>query len=92
MKEGLKKMLVKVKHSIFCRMLEAKKTLDEKQKKLTDLETYLDSKDHLKWKEVIPYLITFHVNYKEDVFGAKKLEIATKLNLKLVCVEDIIQE
>ena len=54
---------------------------------MTDLETYLDSKDHSKWKEVIPYLITFHVNYKEDVFRAKELEIATKLNLELVCVD-----
>ena len=80
-------MLVKVKHSMFCRMLEAQKNIRRETKKLTDLETYLDSKDHSKWKEVIPYLITFHVNYKEDVFSAKELEIATKLNLELVSVD-----
>ena len=46
--------------------------LDEEQKKLTDLETYLDSKDHSEWKEVIPYLITFHVNCKVDVLGLEE--------------------
>ena len=64
-----------------------KKILDEEQKKLTDLETYLDSKDHSEWKEVTPYLITFHVNYKEDVFGLEEFEIAIKHNLTLVRVD-----
>ena len=64
-----------------------KKILDEEQKKLTDLETYLDSKDHSEWKEVTPYMITFHVNYKEDVFSLEEFEIATKLNLELVPVD-----
>ena len=36
------------------------------------------------WKETTPYLITFHMNYKEDVFGIDELEIATKHNLALV--------
>ena len=61
-----------------------KKMLDEEQKNLKDLETYLDSKDHSEWKEVISYLITFHVNYKEDVFSLEEFEIVTKLNLELV--------
>ena len=38
-------------------------------------------------REVTPYLITFHVNYKEDVFGLEEFEIATKLNLALVQVD-----
>ena len=42
--------------------------------------------DYSKWKEVIPYLITFHVGYKEDVFYFEEFEIATKLNLELVPV------
>ena len=68
-------------------MLELQKKIDEEQKKLTDLETQLDSKDHSEWKVVIPYLITFHVNYKEDVFNVEEFEIATKLNLALVYVD-----
>ena len=50
------------------------KKIDEEQKKLTDLQTYLDSKNHSEWKELSPYMITFHVNYKEDVFGLKEIE------------------
>ena len=53
-------------------VLHTQKILDEEQKKLTDLETYLDSKDHSEWKEVIPYLITFHVNCKVDVLGLEE--------------------
>ena len=53
-------------------MLETKK-VDQEQKK-TDLQTYLDSKNHSEWKELSPYVITFHVNYKEDVFGLKEIE------------------
>ena len=37
--------------------------------------------DYSEWKEVIPYLITFHVGYVFEEF-----EIATKLNLELVPV------
>ena len=64
-----------------------KRKLYEEQKKLTDLETYFNSKNHSEWKEETPYLITFHVNYKEDVFGLEEFEIATKLNLALVRVD-----
>ena len=32
-------------------------------------------------------MITFHVNYKEDVFGLEEFEIATKHNLTLVRVD-----
>ena len=90
MKEGLKWMLFKVKWNTFYRILEAqkkKRKLYEEQKKLTDLETYFNSKNHSEWKEETPYLITFHVNYKEDVFGLEEFEIATKLNLALVRVD-----
>ena len=47
--------------------------LDEEQKKLKYLEIYLNSKDYLEWKEVIPYLITFHVNCEKDVFISRNL-------------------
>ena len=63
------------------------KILDEEQKKPTDLETYLDSKDHSEWKEVTPYLITFHANYKEAVFVFEEFDIATKHNLTMVRVD-----
>ena len=32
--------------------LEAQKKIDEERKKLTDLETYLESKEHLEWTKV----------------------------------------
>ena len=69
------------------RSTKKKRKLYEEQKKLTDLETYFNSKNHSEWKEETPYLITFHVNYKEDVFGLEEFEIATKLNLALVRVD-----
>ena len=68
-------------------VISTEKILDEEEKKLTDLETYFDFKDHSEWKQVTPYLITFDVNFKEDVFGLEEFEIVTKLNLALVRVD-----
>ena len=43
-----------------------------------------------EWKEVTPYLVTFHVNFKEDVFGLKEFNIATKYNLALIRHDDSV--
>ena len=68
-------------------MLEAQKKYQTRNKKnRTNLEIYLDSKYHSDWKEVTPYLITFDVNYKEDVFGLEEFEIVAKPNVTLVCL------
>ena len=41
-----------------------------------------------EWKEVTPYIQTFHVNFKEDVFGLKEFNIATKYNFALIRQDD----
>ena len=58
--------------------------LENEENKLKEIEDFLDSKNYPEWKQTTPYLITFHVNYKEDVFGVDEFEIATKHNLDLV--------
>ena len=58
--------------------------LTNEEKKLKEIEDFLDSKNHPEWKQTTPYLITFHVNYKENVLSVDKFEIATKHNLDLV--------
>ena len=60
--------------------------LENEEKKLKEIEDFLDSKNHPEFKQATPYLITFHVNYKLDVFCVDEFEIATKHNL------DIVQE
>ena len=56
--------------------------------KLKEIYNYLDSKNHIDWKQTTPYLLTFHVNYKEDVFNVDEFEIATTYNLALVQDDD----
>ena len=58
--------------------------LESEEKKLKEIKGVLDLKNHPEWKQTTPHLITFHVNYKEDVFGVDEFEIATKHNLALV--------
>ena len=43
-----------------------------------------------KWKEATLYLLTFHVNFKEDVFGIKEFNIAKKYNLALIRQDDSV--
>ena len=62
----------------------SKVRLENEEKKLKEIEDFLDSKNHPEWKQTTPYLITFHVNYKEDVFGVDEFEIVTKHNLKIM--------
>ena len=58
--------------------------LENEEKKLREIEDFLDSKNHPEWKQTTPCLITFQVNYKEDIFGVDAFDIATKHNLDLV--------
>ena len=53
--------------------LENSKTpLSLKKEKLSAIENYLVAKNYKEWKENMPYLISFHVNFKKDVFGLKE--------------------
>ena len=53
--------------------LENSKTpLSLKKEKLSAIENYLVAKNYKEWKEDMPYLIPFHVNFKKDVFGLKE--------------------
>ena len=48
------------------------------------IESIVDMTEYKDWKEVTPYLLTFHVNFKEYVFRLKEFNIATKYNLALI--------
>ena len=54
---------------------------------LKEKENALDKITTVAWEEVTPYLITLHVNFKENVFGLEKFDISTKCNLALVTKE-----
>ena len=58
--------------------------LEVEKENLKDIESVLDKVEYKEWKEVIPHLPTFHVNFKEDVFGLKELNIPTKYDLALI--------
>ena len=45
--------------------------LEVEKENLRDLESVLDKVEYKEWKEVTPYLLTFHVNFKDDVYGLK---------------------
>ena len=55
---------------------------------LKEKENALDIITTVAWEEVTPYLITLHVNFKENVFGLDKFDISTKYNIALVTKEE----
>ena len=55
--------------------------LSLEKEKLSAIENYLDVKSYKEWKEDTPYLISFHVSFKEDVFGLKVFNVAQKCML-----------
>ena len=55
--------------------------LSLEKEKLSAIENYLDVKNYKEWKEDTPYLISFHANFKEDVFGLKEFNVAQKCML-----------
>ena len=62
----------------------SKTRLSLEKEQLSAIENYLDAKIYKEWKEDTPYLVSFHVNFKEDVFGLKEFNIAHKFSLILV--------
>ena len=61
---------------------------DDANYTLQNIEKYLDATKYNEWKQVIPYLITFHLKFKEDVFGVDEFNPFTKYNLVLVRQEN----
>ena len=45
---------------------------------LKEKENALDTITTVAWEEVTPYLITLHVNLKENPFGLEEFDISTK--------------
>ena len=50
---------------------------------LKEKENVLDKITTVAWEEVTPYLITLHVNFKENIFRLEEFDILTKLILPL---------
>ena len=51
---------------------------------LKEKEYALDKITTVAWEEVAPYLITLHLNFKENVLGLEEFDISTKYNLAFV--------
>ena len=75
-KEGIKYINANVQRS--------KEILDREIETLKSVESYLDSFDHKEWKEITPYLLTFHMKFKESVFELEEFDISTNCTLALV--------
>ena len=50
---------------------------------LKEKENVLDKITTVAWEEVTPYLITLHVNFKENIFRLEEFDILTKIILPL---------
>ena len=47
-------------------------------------EEKLDNTSYRQWQEITPYLITFHMKYKENVFGLQTYDLSNKYMLALI--------
>ena len=63
---------------------KAKEILDRQIESVKNAERYLDSINHKEWKEITPYLLNFHMQYKQSVFELEEFDISTKYMLELV--------
>ena len=63
---------------------KSKEILDRQTESVKNAERYLDSINHKEWKEITPYLLNFHMKYKESVFELEEFDISTKYTLELV--------
>ena len=63
---------------------KSKEILDTQTESVKNAERYLDSINHKEWKEITPYLLNFHMKYKENVFELEEFDISTKYTLELV--------
>ena len=64
--------------------------MEIEKENLKDVGSVLYKAEYKEWKEVTPHLLTFHVNFKEDVFSLKEFNIATKYDLALIKQDDSI--
>ena len=64
--------------------------LEVEKENLKDIESVLSKVEYKEWKEATLHLLTFHVNFKEDVFGLKEFNIATKYDLALIKQDDSV--
>ena len=62
---------------------KSKEILDRQTESVKNAERYLDSKNHKECKEITPYLLNFHMKYKESVFELEEFDISTKYTLEL---------
>ena len=63
---------------------KSKEILERQTESVKNAERYLDSTNHKEWKEITPYLLNFHMKYKESVFELEEFDISTKYTLGLV--------
>ena len=63
---------------------KSKEILDRQTESVKNAERNLDSINHKEWKEITPYLVNFHMKYKESVFELEEFDISTKYTLELV--------
>ena len=63
---------------------KSKEILDRQTESIKNAEKYLDSTNHKEWKGITPYLLNFHMKYKESVFELEEFDISTKYMLGLV--------
>ena len=69
--------------------LENSKTrLSHEKEKLLAIVNYIDANNYKEYKEDTPYLISFHVDFK-DVFGLKEFNIVQKFILMLTNEETV---
>ena len=64
--------------------------LEVEKENLKDLESVLHKVEYKEWKEVTTYLLTFHVNFKDDVYDLNEFNIGTKYDLALINQDDSI--
>ena len=63
---------------------KSKEILGRQTESVKNAEKSLDNINHKEWKEITPYLLNFHMIYKESVFELEEFDISTKYTLKLV--------
>ena len=75
---------------VYQNLKKSEDKLEVEKENLKATESILNSTEYKEWKEITPYLLTFHVNFKEDVFGLKQFNIARKYNLAFMRQDDSI--
>ena len=63
---------------------KSKEILGRQTESVKNAGRCLDSINHKEWKEMTPYILNFHMKYKESVFELEEFDTSTKYTLKLV--------